>query len=304
MLKPLLAAVGATAAVGTACFGWGLVEAGLYTVRRFDADVLPPGGSSIRILHISDLHLGAHQERKLAFIRSLAALEPDLVVNTGDNIVEPEAIAPLFAALDGLRSVPGVFVFGSNDYYAPRSANPLKYLFLGRSHYNPSGRRELPTDRLRAGLEGYGWEDLTHRLAVLDVNGYRLAFRGTDDAHLNRDDYSLVAGPPDEAADLNVGVTHAPYLRVIDSMAADGMDLILAGHTHGGQVCVPFYGALVTNCDLDAARVKGMSMHTAGGHTAHMHVSAGVGTSPYAPYRFACRPEVTLLTLRPRPTAP
>ena len=109
----------------------------------------------------------------------------------------------------------------------------------------------------------------------------------------------MVEGPADASADLNIGVTHAPYLRLLDAMTADGMDLIFAGHTHGGQVCVPGYGALITNCDLDPARVKGLSTHTAGGHTAHLHVSAGVGTSPFAPYRFACRPEVTLLTLRP-----
>ena len=96
---------------------------------------------------------------------------------------------------------------------------------------------------------------------------------------------------------LNVGVTHAPYLRLLDAMTADGMDLIFTGHTHGGQVCLPGYGALITNCDLDADRVKGPSTHTAGGRTAQLHVSAGLGTSPYAPYRFACRPEVTLLTL-------
>lgn len=79
-------------------------------------------------------------------------------------------------------------------------------------------------------------------------------------------------------------------------MAADGMDLIFAGHTHGGQVCVPGYGALITNCDLDTARVKGLSRHGA----AHLHVSGGLGTSPFAPYRFANRPEVTLLTLTAR----
>jgi uncharacterized protein len=80
-------------------------------------------------------------------------------------------------------------------------------------------------------------------------------------------------------------------------MAYDGHDLIMTGHTHGGQVCVPFYGALVTNCDLDTRRAKGLSQHSAGGRTAWLHVSAGVGTSPYAPIRFACPPEATLLTL-------
>ena len=115
----------------------------------------------------------------------------------------------------------------------------------------------------------------------MEVNGVRLGFRGTDDAHLRRDQYVLVAGSVDRSEiDVAIGVTHAPYRRIIDAMAADGMDLIVAGHTHGGQVCVPFYGALVTNCDLDTRRVKGLSLHSAGGKTSYLHVSAGVGTSP------------------------
>lgn len=79
-------------------------------------------------------------------------------------------------------------------------------------------------------------------------------------------------------------------------MAADGADLIIAGHTHGGQVCVPGYGALVTNCDLDPARAKGLSSHEG----AALHVSAGLGTNPYAPVRLACPPEATMLHLLPR----
>ena len=71
---------------------------------------------------------------------------------------------------------------------------------------------------------------------------------------------------------------------------------IFSGH-HGGQVCVPHYGALVTDCDLDTIRAKGLSTHTVGNHTSFLHVSAGMGSSPFAPYRFACRPEVTVLTL-------
>ena len=97
-------------------------------------------------------------------------------------------------------------------------------------------------------------------------------------------------------------MTHAPYTRVLDGMAADGVPLILAGHTHGGQVAIPGRGALVTNCDLPPEKVKGLFEHTAGGRTAQVHVSAGIGMSPFAPYRFACPPEVTLLTLTERPS--
>ena len=81
-------------------------------------------------------------------------------------------------------------------------------------------------------------------------------------------------------------------------MADDGFDLLFAGHTHGGQVCVPLVGALVTNCDLDRRMAKGL--HRWPRSDAWLHVSAGLGTSPTAPVRFACPPEATVLTLIPR----
>lgn len=284
---------------GAACFTWGLAESTMFTVRHVRVPVLKPRAEELRILHVSDMHLTARQHTKLDFIRSLSALEPDLVVTTGDNIAEAAAIEPLMGAWNKLRSVPGVFVFGSNDYYAARFNNPLVYLFRGHSRSDePPALKSLPTEKLREQFTSLGWKDLTHRREILDVKGHRIAFRGTDDAHLERDDYSLVAGPAEDA-DVNIGVTHAPYLRLLDDMTADGMDLILAGHTHGGQVCVPFYGALTTNCDLDTARVKGLTKHFADDRMAFLHVSAGVGSSPFAPYRFACRPEATLLTLAP-----
>ena len=71
---------------------------------------------------------------------------------------------------------------------------------------------------------------------------------------------------------------------------------IFSGH-HGGQVCVPYYGALVTKYDLDTIRAKGLSTHAHDGHTSWLHVSAGMGSSPFATYRFACPPELTVLTL-------
>jgi predicted MPP superfamily phosphohydrolase len=120
-----------------------------------------------------------------------------------------------------------------------------------------------------------------------------------------------VARHADPGAALTVGVTHAPYQRVLDAMTADGAGLVIAGHTHGGQLCLPFFGALVTNCDLDRKRAKGVSRwwpgaarpgagRVAPAGAAYLQVSAGLGTSPMAPVRFACRPEASLLTLTPR----
>jgi uncharacterized protein len=287
-----LAALGGVAAL-TYSAG---VEVRWFALRTAQVPVLPPGHRSLRVLHLSDLHLTPSQGRKRAWVRALAALEPDLVVNTGDNLAHMEAVPTVLDAFDGLLDVPGVFVFGSNDYFAPTTRNPVKYLLPddGKRHIHTP---PLPWRDLRAGFEKRGWVDLSNRRATLEVAGTTIAFAGVDDPHLGYDDLAAVAGPADDAADLRMGVAHAPYLRVLDRFAADGYESILAGHTHGGQLCLPGVGALVTNCDLDTGRAKGLHRHG----DSWLHVSAGLGTSPYAPVRFCCRPEATLLTLTPRP---
>lgn len=286
-------------AVGMASLAYaGLYEVDAYTLRRVEVPILPRGARPIRVLQIADLHLTPRNTRRVAWVSRLAGLEPDLVINTGDNLAHLEAVPVVTEALGRLLTKPGIFVWGSNDYYAPTFKNPLTYLTrpsrMGRE--NPV---ELPWRELGASFEESGWVDLTHRRVTFEINGTRLGFRGVDDAHLGRDQYARVAGPVDHETegDAVIGVTHAPYRTVIDAMTYDGCDLIVAGHTHGGQVCLPLYGALATNCDLDPARVKGLSTNSAGGRTSYLHVSAGLGTSPYAPIRFACRPEATLLTL-------
>ncbi len=249
-------AAGTTAAAGTTFAYASLVERNMFTLRRFDVPVLEPDAEPLRILHISDLHMMPDQHRKQAWVAALGGTDPDLVVVTGDNISSPDSVPGVLRALDPLLSLPGAFVFGSNDYNGPVWRNPLLYLMPDREY----------------------------------VQGVELPF-----AHIERDDYPSVAGPVSRGADLHIGVTHTPASHVLDAMAADGFSLLLAGHTHGGQVCVPGYGALTTNCDLPHAMAKGL--HRWPGSEAWLHVSAGVGTHPTAPVRFACRPEATILTL-------
>jgi predicted MPP superfamily phosphohydrolase len=254
------------------------------------------------VLHISDLHLTPNQGFKRRWIASLADLKPDLVVNTGDNLAHMEAVDPLLEAFGALRDVPGVFVLGSNDYYAPKLRNPLWYLKKDDGERNTS-TPQLPWKELRAEFSK-GWLDLTNTTDRIEINGSTLAFAGVDDPHLEYDDLAAVAGPAPTDADLRIGVTHAPYLRVLDQYAADGYEVTLAGHTHGGQLCLPFKGALVTNCDLEPARAKGLHRHPADSRpgqegSSWLHVSAGAGTSPYAQIRFCCRPEASLITLAP-----
>ena len=218
------------------------------------------------------------------------------MVNTGDNLAHPKAVPAVVQTLGDLLSVPGVFVFGSNDYFGPRLKNPANYLT------NPGHRihgEPLPWQDLRAAFTERGWLDMTHTRREFEVAGLRIAAAGVDDPHLSRDRYDTIAGPASPVANLTLGLTHSPEPRVLDRFAADGYQLVMAGHTHGGQLCLPFYGAIVTNCDLDRSRAKGASRW--GAHT-QLHVSAGIGTSPFAPLRFCCRPEATLLTLVAAPT--
>jgi uncharacterized protein len=286
------------------------VERNAYALRRVTVPVLPAGHRPLRVVHVSDLHLMPGQRRKAAWVAALADLRPDLVVNTGDNISHPDAIPVALEAFSAFEGVPGVFVMGSNDYFVPQPKNPFLYLLPPRPPA-PSRSPRLPTEDLVKGMLDLGWTDLTNTRATLALAGSPVEFVGVDDPHLKYDRYGLVEGPFSREAELRVGVTHAPYQRILDAMTRDGAELVVAGHTHGGQLCLPWYGALVTNCDLDRGRAKGLSRWWPGAgrslgspppaDAAWLEVSAGLGTSPYAPVRFACRPEATLLTLVPAP---
>jgi predicted MPP superfamily phosphohydrolase len=289
ILKNSAAVTAGTIAAGIAYAS--LIERNAFVVREMTMPVLAPGSSPLRVLHISDIHMRPKQRRKQAWLRELASWEPDLVVNTGDNLAHPKAVPAVVQSLGDLLAVPGVFVFGSNDYFGPRPKNPLNYVT------NPGHRvhgQPLPWQDLRAAFTERGWMDLTHSRRELEVAGLRIAAAGVDDPHISRDRYETIAGPPSQAANLTLGLAHSPEPRVLDRFAADGYQLVMAGHTHGGQLCLPFYGTIVTNCDLDRSRAKGPSRW---GANMALYVSAGIGTSPYAPLRFCCRPEATLLTL-------
>jgi predicted MPP superfamily phosphohydrolase len=295
-----VAALAGAAAIGYAS----VIERNWFALREQEIPVLPPGVQPLRVLHISDLHLTPGRHRLMSFVRSLSSLAPDLVVNTGDSIASPEAISPLLDSLGPLLDLPGVFVYGSNDLYSPKPKNPARYLWRTSAGDHDRDEPDLPWEKLGGELAAAGWLDLNNRRDKLTAGGLEIALAGVNDPHCERDRYDLVAGPADASAALRLGVLHSPEPAIMDRFAADGYDLLLSGHTHGGQLRVPGYGALVTNCGIDRGRVSGLSMHPeispAGGNTAWLYVSAGLGTSPWAPVRFACRPEATLLTLTPR----
>ncbi len=305
--------------VGSSLSAWGVTESRKFRLRRIEVPILPEGAAPIKVLHISDIHLVPNQQSKRVWLHALGDLKPDLVINTGDNIAAQSAIPPLLNDLGSLLKVPGFFVFGSNDYFAPILKNPFKYLTKNTKDAFKTPTQLLPFEELRQGFLAAGWIDLNNSNGMTEVGGLQIEGRGTDDAHLNQENYQK-GGP--SKADLLIGVTHSPYLHVLDAMVSDGVQLIFAGHTHGGQFCWPSGKAIITNCDLDVGRVKGLSTHHVGQKTgqafpkkvsptvplpqdsAWLHVSGGIGSSPYVPIRLFNRPEATLLTLLPTAADP
>ena len=290
----LATAAQSVGAIGLGTLGYSLVEAQSFTTRYVHIPVLPNGSSDLRVLHLSDLHITPSQTRKINWVRSLGELNPDLVVVTGDFLAHRLAVPAVIEALGDLLNKPGLFVLGSNDYFGPVIKSPLMY--FDKDRQITADGEVLPTADLVDELTNYGWIDLDNKQDRLTVNGISIHARGTDDPHINKDNYNAVSGNYDSGA-FALGVTHAPYTRVLKQFVQDKTDLILAGHTHGGQICIPFYGALVTNCDLPTGQAKGLSSFDFDNRKTPLHVSAGVGTSPYTPIRLACRPEATLLTL-------
>jgi predicted MPP superfamily phosphohydrolase len=293
---------------GAAAFAWGnLVERNRFTVRHEVLPILQPGATPIRVLQLADTHMAPWQTLKQDWIRSLADLEPDLVVDTGDNLGHVDGLEGIRRAFEPFAGVPGVYVNGSNDYYGPVFKNPLNYFLTAKKHEYRSA--DLDTDALESYFENdLGWLNLNNTARALPVGLSTLELFGVNDAHRGWDRLDLLPGAidslreQDDSIDRNsvtIGVTHAPYRRVLDAFVTNGARAILAGHTHGGQVRVPGLPALVTNCDIPRDQAQGLSVWTHAGRAAWLNVSAGIGTSIYAPVRFACPPEAVLLTLTP-----
>jgi predicted MPP superfamily phosphohydrolase len=264
------------------------VERRWYRLGRYRLDILPVGSSALTVLHLSDLHMLDGDERASRFIASLPAA--DIAVVTGDIVGEPEAVEFTARTLRPVRGkLASLFVLGSNDLYAPRPLNWFRYFRPQVRHRRIVKREGRPADLVRA-LEDDGWVHLKNRKEEGHQNGLRLEIVGLDDPHIHRADIR-VAERTDPGA-FGLAVVHSP--DPAPELAALGYDLIVAGHTHGGQVRLPLAGALVTNSSFPTRLASGLMRFG----RSYLHISPGLGTSKYAPFRFLCRPEATLLELR------
>jgi predicted MPP superfamily phosphohydrolase len=273
-----------------ACVAYGvLIERRAYRLVRRDLAILPADGpETLRVLHLSDLHFVRRDERKQRFLSSIPAV--DVTIVTGDFLAEPEAVETAVGAVRATRGrLASWFVLGSNDYFVPRPTNPLAYM------YRRSNRRQRPArggrwHELVDRLEQDGWRDLTNVRAEVELDGLPVEVLGLDDAHIRRHD--LRVAPRRAPGLFGLAVMHSPDSA--PEAVACGYPFVVAGHTHGGQVRLPVLGALVTNSHLPRRVVSGLVRMG----DALVHVSPGLGTSKFAPFRFLCPPEATLLELR------
>ena len=113
----------------------------------------------LRVLQVSDIHMVSGQRKKQRWLQSLAGLRPDFVINTGDNLSDPEGVPEVLDALGPLMEFPGAYVFGSNDYYGPKLRNPARYLLE-----KAQGRHGLNGNAPAVGVVHNPWEPLRDAL--------------------------------------------------------------------------------------------------------------------------------------------
>ena len=282
-------------AAAAACVAYGtFVERWWFRRRDVVLDGVLDGGPPLTILHVADTHLAPPDPRLVEHVRELGrSVDVDLVVAAGDllgAVGAEDACVEMLSALTA-DGTPGLAVLGSNDLWGPVHKSPLGYFT------DPDARRvgqRLDTDRFVAGLHDTGWQVLRDQRTTVEVGGRTVGVSGLEDPHIDGTTLppvAEVARPAD--VDLHLGLVHAPYSGALDLLVEAGADVLLAGHTHGGQVRLPGIGALTTNSDLPRARARGASRW----RNRWLHVTPGLGQSSFAPYRFCCRPEASVLHL-------
>ncbi len=240
---------------------------------------LPEALRGVRIVHLSDFHCQAdehieHSSREA--IRLTMEQDPDLIVISGDLFDTCDDAADSADQLRGLEAPLGVWaVPGNHD----------------RAHQDPFSCDEAPPEdiaMLRETLDDLGIQLLVNEYAAISVDSATIAIAGADEFAFGRDDVAAALDGT-EASDLVMLLTHTPDL--LDDPAAEGADVVLCGHTHGGQIQIPGIGSPWAPVWRDRRRASGLLQ--ADGQLCY--ISRGIASATRA--RFNCHPEVAVLTL-------
>lgn len=286
MLPWWLWALAALGALGLAV-GWyaRFVEPRRLLLRRrvLQCPRLPQAFEGLTILHVSDTHVDAEDSEKAHRLASLRALQPDLVVLTGDFTDADGGIELCARTLGQLRGRLGVFaVLGNHDY------RTYRFVDLLVRNIRPNRLRDV--EPLRDAFRCQGIRVLQNEHLPLDWRGQRLWLVGVDDRYSDREDLPRsLAGIPQEG--FKILLSHSP--EILSQVDGNRVDLVFSGHTHGGQIRLPLIGALRKAVETPLEEARGVISRNG----TMMHISAGIGTV-FLPVRFLCPPEATLIELR------
>lgn len=283
-------------ALGTAAtvYAWWESTSVEVTEHRLEIADLPPGLEGLRVLHVSDTHFPASGDSVGRFLERVWPLEFDLVCCTGDYVETAAGWDAAADALTQLRAPFGVYAtLGAHDYCAPvRTFDEWTSFNIDRLLGNP--RRFVDPRPLVERLESAGIVVLRNEWRSLEVSGelVRIGGAGDDSVRLARLESSI---PP--PGGFSVLLTHAPDAALrLPAPDEGGPSLVLCGHTHGGQIRVPWWGAPLRHSTLVSRRQPDGVFDVRG---TQVVVSRGFGTA-HVPLRFACRPEIGLITLTRR----
>jgi len=266
-------------ALAAACIGiyWGSMTWLKVSEHTVTLPRLPDELEGLRVLHITDLHSTSEKRMNLDIWKTIDTLEFDIAVITGDMIMgrNEEELSTLISHMDGLTAlaarVPTFFVAGNHDYYSLLQMAEM--------------------------LSNIGITVLQDEYCTVEYNGCTFTVAGTlDDYHYKRKGgYNSLHDMMAAAGDgFKLVLSHQP--QVFDEVAVYAPDLMLSGHTHGGQLRLPFFPTLYAPGQGFFPKY-GDGFYTNDDTGAMLYISRGIGTTIFR-IRFFNRPEIALLTLR------
>lgn len=258
------------ALAGLLCIAYGyFIEPYWLSITRVRVETakLPRGTRPIRLIHISDLHSDPQVRLEEQLPGVIAAERPDLIVFTGDSLNSPDGLPVLRNCLTRLAQIAPTFVV---------KGNWDAWYWRGQKLFEETGVRELKNEAVK-----------------FDAGGASLWIAGTPVGGEHKFEQVLDAIPPEA---FSIFLYHYPDL--INEVAAKKVDLYCAGHTHGGQVALPLYGALITLSKFGKRYESGLYRV----NETHLYVNRGIGMEggPAPRVRFWARPEVTVIEIAPQ----
>lgn len=264
-------------------------EPRLFEINRYDLAVRKRLARPIRILHLSDIHFAGPNPPLTRFFDRLAAEKVDFVFITGDIIDCAEGIPRAVEHFRKLKPAHGIFaVFGNHDYYDYTLPDAFLHNFPGQPH--PKALN--PANEFQRGLEKIGVKVLKNETVEVDFSGTPLLIHGLDDATTGRANIRKAMNNFNPAK-VNLLLTHT--VDVFLDIGENEIDFSFSGHSHGGQIRLPWIGPVITHTMMGRPYASGI-VRVQG---AVCSISRGMGSGRYLFLRLLCRPEAIIINIFP-----